>query len=38
MAATRDFEFYFDDGNAVFKVESLLFKVRHRGRLDVLIQ
>jgi len=37
MAATRDSDYYFDDGNVVFEVESILFKVRHHGRLDVLI-
>lgn len=30
MAATRDSEYYFVDGNAVFEVESILFKV-HRS-------
>ena len=38
MATIRDFEFYFDDGNAVFKVKSILSKLRHRIRLDVLLQ
>jgi hypothetical protein len=37
MAATRDSDYYFDDGNTVFEAESTLSKVRDCDRFDVLI-